>query len=440
MSVPSTVSVAVIALALLGTPSIASTQAPIPADRLRLGAVYRELEARNPMLRAASASARAAAARIGPVSRLPDPALQLSTMNRDLPGFALNDPLGMNQVQLMQMIPLGGRIGLAADAAKARARAEAARVPGMVLTQRAMAARRFYALHRLDRSIDVLLATRELIRRLERTAEGMYAVGTGRQADVLRAQVEIARMTEDILRMQTMRRAEAARLNGLLDRPPADSVARPVLPSLDVLLPSADSLIVLAIGTRPLLRAAVEQVAAAQAEELRAGRELWPDLTVGMIYGQRGMPEGGTDRMMSLMVGATIPIWAGSRQKQMRLEALAMREMAEAELAGLRAETWAGVLELLAELERVTRLTALYQGTVLPQAAAAVSSALAAYQVGSVDFMTVLDNQMTVNRYRLELIGLAAERGTLLAELEMVTGQTWIDPDTAVSEQPGGER
>jgi outer membrane protein TolC len=98
--------------------------------------------------------------------------------------------------------------------------------------------------------------------------------------------------------------------------------------------------------------------------------------------------------MLSLMVGATVPIWAGSRQKQMRIEAEAMREMAVADLASIKAETQARVLEIVADLDRVVRLTALYRGTVLPQAGATVSSALAAYQVGSVDFMTVLDNQM----------------------------------------------
>lgn len=438
MSVSSTAPLAVLALALLGAPSTGFAQTPAPAEPLRLGAIYRALEAWSPMLRAASASARAAVARIGPVSRLPDPALQLSTMNRDLPGFALNDPLGMNQIQLMQMVPLGGRIGLSTDVARARARVEEARVPEVLLSQRALAARQFYALYRLDRSIDVLVETRELIRQLERIAEAMYAVGSGRQADVLRAQVETARMTEDIVRMQAMRVAEGARLNGLLNRPATALVPRPALSNLDVPLPTTDSLIALAVVARPMLRAAGEQVSVALAEERRAAREIWPDLTLGVIYGQRGMPEGGRERMLSLMVGATVPIWAGSRQKQMRLEAEAMREMAVADLAIIKAETQARVLEVLADLDRVVRLTALYRGTVLPQAGATVSSALAAYQAGSVDFMTVLDNQMTVNRYRLELIALAAERGTMIAELEMLTGQTWINPDTIGPDEPGG--
>jgi hypothetical protein len=42
--------------------------------------------------------------------------------------------------------------------------------------------------------------------------------------------------------------------------------------------------------------------------------------------------------------------------------------------------------------------------------------------------MTVLENQMTVNRYRLELLVLEGELGTALAELEMYTGQGWVVP------------
>ena len=76
MSVSSTAPLAVLALALLGAASPGFSQAPVPAEPLRLGSVYRNLEAWSPMLRAASASARAAGARIGPVSRLPDPTLQ----------------------------------------------------------------------------------------------------------------------------------------------------------------------------------------------------------------------------------------------------------------------------------------------------------------------------------------------------------------------------
>ncbi|HEX5634206.1 MAG TPA: TolC family protein, partial [Gemmatimonadales bacterium] len=155
------------------------------------------------------------------------------------------------------------------------------------------------------------------------------------------------------------------------------------------------------------------------------------------IYGQRPM-DGMTDRMLSLMVGASVPIWAGSRQKQMKLEASAMREMAEADLAGMRAETRGMLAEALAELQRARRLEALYRGTILPQAHAAVTSSLTAYQVGRVDFMTVLDNQMTVNRYRLDALALVVDAGRALAQVEALTARAWGLPDVQPA-PPTGE-
>src|SRR5262245_22910782 len=86
--------------------SVSAMLQAAPTRVLRLGELYRELAVRSPQIRAARSAASAADARIGPVRRLPDPQLQFGLMNRDLPGFGLNDPLGMNQVQLTQMVPI----------------------------------------------------------------------------------------------------------------------------------------------------------------------------------------------------------------------------------------------------------------------------------------------------------------------------------------------
>jgi outer membrane protein, heavy metal efflux system len=60
---------------------------------------------------------------------------------------------------------------------------------------------------------------------------------------------------------------------------------------------------------------------------------------------------------------------------------------------------------------------------VLPQAEANVSSALSSYRVGRVDFMTLLDAQMTLNGYRQELYALLADYGRLISELEATVGR-----------------
>jgi outer membrane protein, heavy metal efflux system len=79
--------------------------------------------------------------------------------------------------------------------------------------------------------------------------------------------------------------------------------------------------------------------------------------------------------------------------------------------------------ELLAELTAPESLIVLYRTEVLPQAEANVTSAFASYRVGRVDFMTLVDAQMTPERYSQELYALLAEYGCRIAELEMVLGR-----------------
>jgi outer membrane protein TolC len=257
----------------------------------------------------------------------------------------------------------------------------------------------------------------------------MYRVGEGRQSDVLRAQVEIARMVEDTIRMSTMRTAMAARYNALLDRSPYDAVGAPALPSFPDAAPALDSLMTLAVAGRPMIRAGERETEAAAAQSSLARREIWPDLAIGLQYGRRsGLM--GTEHMGSLMIGASVPIFARSRQLRMREEAEAMRQMAAAELSGIRAETRALVAESYASLTRSRNLAALYRTSVIPQAEATVTSSLAAYRVGRVDFMTLLDSRMTVNGYRQQLFALEAEQGKAWAELEMLLGHELVDPDS----------
>ena len=388
-------------------------------DSLSLSAVYAAVDAGTPRIVAARAAARAAAERIGPARRPPDPELQFGLMNRELPGFGLSDPLGMYQIQVMQMIPVAGKLGLGADVERARAAAAEARADETRWEERSRAAMAFYEIYAADRSISLMRESQRLLRDLVRTTQTMYAVGDARQADVLRSQVELARMAEEVVRMETMRTAAAARLNAVLDRPaeyPIPPAAEPPAPSE---LPPGDSIVALALSRRPMLQAGGQTVRAADASERLAGRELWPDLEVGVQYGWRGM-EDGTMHMASFMLGFRVPIWAGSRQKAMRREAAAMRDMAVADLAAMEAETRGRVGELVADAARALRLRELYSGTILPQAAATTASAMAGYQVGGVDFMTVLDAQMNVNRYRQAAVAATAELGRAIAELEML--------------------
>ena len=407
-----------LAAALLG---LCAGRAAAQGDTLTAREAIRVALSANPMLRASRLSADAATARIGPAGALPDPQLQLGLMNRMASDFGSTmDPMTMNQVQLMQMLPWPGKLGNAKQAARHRAAAAGADAEEQERMLTAQVRMAYYDVAYADRALEVMERTRGLLRDFTNVATTMYAVGSGIQQDVLRAQVEVARMSEETTRMGQMRIAAAARLNALLGRDATVAIGAlelPELPSAD--LPIVDTLVAWAIAGRPGLRAGAERVAAAEASLAAARRELFPDFQLGVQYQRR--PE--FPDMVSVMVGFNVPIFAGGKQLPMRREMAAMRDMSQAELLNQRNETIAQIIETRARAEQDRALGELYRTNILPQARAAVQAALASYRVGRVPFMTLVDNQMTVNRYETDAYRYLADYHQAVGELEALVGR-----------------
>jgi len=413
------ISVILAAAALLQSPPLRAQG--VALDSLTVVEALRIARETNPLLRAARASSTAAAQRIGPAGALPDPQLQFALMNRMASDFGSTmDPMTMNQVQLMQMLPWPGKLRNAKRAARhtaAAAGADADEQERMLVAQVRMA---YFAVAYADRALEVMRRTQGLLRDFLEVSTTMYSVGSAVQQDVLRAQVEVARMGEAITRMGQERLAMAARLDALLGRAATEPIAWLELPEPDsVSLPGLDSLVAWGTTGRPALVAGAERVLAAEAALSAARSELFPDVSLGVAYQQR--PQFPT--MVSLMVGISLPIFAGARQLPMRREAAAMRDMSAAELLNLRNETIARIVEMRARAEQDRNLVRLYRGSILPQARAAVQSALSGYRVGRVPFMQLIDNQMTVNRYETETYRLLADFQQAVGELAALVGR-----------------
>jgi outer membrane protein, heavy metal efflux system len=389
-----------------------------PADTLRLAEAIAEAREANPGLIAARLRADAAALRPSQVGALPDPQLTLGLENRPLSGFGADEMMTMNTLGITQMLPWPGKRGYGAD--RARAFADAVRLDAADL-ERQLAARvaaAYADMAATDRTIAILGRTRTLLDAYLSVSETRYAVGEAPQHDVLQAQVALARMTEDITVMEEERVAQAARFNALLGRSATVPVPALTLCPPGSTLPSADSLMALATARRPALLAARERVRAAEAGYRQARRELYPDLMLSVEYGQR--PQ--YDDMLSVMVGVSVPLWAGGRQLPMRREMEAMRATEDAMARDLENETYAMLTELRADAERARRLSTLYERGILPQARAGVEAALSAYRVGTADYMTLVDSEMTVNRYETELVRLAAAWQRATAAIAALAG------------------
>ena len=82
----------------------------------------------------------------------------------------------------------------------------------------------------------------------------------------------------------------------------------------------------------------------------------------------------------------------------------------------------ADIASLWADLQRARDQIVLLNEGILPQARTSLSSATASYQVGAVDFLTLLDSQVTLYRHELDYHRLLADFANNLAALERAVG------------------
>ena len=421
---------------------LASVGSALPAvaqqrpDTLDLATAIATARAGNPRIAAASAGVAAAGARIAPAGALPDPTVTLGAMNYMLPGLSpRGDPLSMNQLTVMQMLPINGTLRLRRSAARSDSAGTALRRDALALDVEHEVRTRYWELYHTDRAVETMRRTLGVLRDLAGIASAMYAVGSATQSDVVRAQLGITRMQQEIIEMELQRFTAAAALNALMGRAPEMPIVlragsahemhggevlaleMPAPPPLDSLAGAADS------GNLELaaLRAGI---AAARANEGAARRMLMPDLGLGLSYGQRP----GSPDMVSAMVSVSVPIFARSRQLRMREETRAMRTMAEQELTAMRLEVRTDLVMARAEAETARRQVELYTSTLVPQAAAAYEAGLAAYRVGRVDFMTVLDAQMALLMYQHDAHRFEAMYGTAIADIDRLIGRLYVAP------------
>lgn len=400
-----------------GDPAPAARAAWPALDTLRLEQVVAEVRTANPRLRAARLRTDAAREAVGPAGAPFDPVLRLGLMNRPLSDFEPDEPMTMNVVQVEQRFPWPGTLGHAQEASEHLARAAAwdADEAEAELVSRAKAA--YWDLSFLDRALAVMEETANLLREFLDVSSARYAVGEGIQQDVWQAQVAIGRLRADIAAARQERLTTAARLNALLgvraDRPVGPVEYREPGPEL----PPVDSLMAQAAEARPALLAARERVEAADAARRAAGRAAYPEFMVSLEYGHRPR----FDDMGSVMLGVSLPVFSGRKQKAEERERAALQAMNDADAIDLHNETWAEIASLRARAERARELFELYSTSILPQAEASVESALSAYRVGRVDYMTLVESELAVNQYEIERARLAAEYHRARAGIEALT-------------------
>ncbi|MDQ2667678.1 MAG: TolC family protein [Gemmatimonadota bacterium] len=446
---------AVIATAQQSTPAnTVSALRADPSSASILDSLIQRAIVVNPTLHAAHARVDAARARVQPASALPDPMLRFGLLNQPLGSMPTAAggiaPAGgpsqmtMRMIGVEQTLPYPGKLALRA---KVEERELDATEASLDATRRQIVRDvkgAYYELAFIDQALTIVERNRDVLSSLITVSESRYGVGTGGQQDVLKARVEATRLAETASGLTEQRRAGVAQLNALLDQPSETPVPPCVIPAAiaraavpassdaihftstafgsraaDSPLRPLEELQALAIQGSPQIREHLALLAAQSARVQLAGKAHLPDVDLSLQYGQRG---GGLPDMVSATVSFPIPVFKGRKQDQQVAEATAQIAAIEGEHHAMVNSIRADVARLVTEIERERTSLALYVKAILPQSRAALTSATASYQVGKVEFLTVLENQATIFTYETEYFRALTDVATKVAELERIVG------------------
>lgn len=402
----------VVAMSSAGLAREATAQ---PASRLpsplSLGDVARIASERRDEIAAARARTSAAEQRPAIVSALEDPMISPSLDH--LPFMWGGADVSFT---IEQQIPLSGirghrRASAMADLDRLRADVNRARLDVGV-----QAANAFLMLQE-QRRIAVLVDEQVgFARDVVQAANARYGGGTSPQADVLRAEVEVARLEAVAKALVGEVRGAEAMLNSSLALE-ADSPVPALVPlTFPGPIPSWTS-IRASLATRPELIAGRAEIVRAEADVLVMRDMYRPMMTIrtGPAY---TMTDG---RGWMAMVGISLPIWRAKLGAGVA-EAEAMRAMSEADLRAMtrmiEGEAAAAVNQLQSANARQTAL----RNDVLPRARMVIEPAVAGYASGQLPLVSVIEAVQALWGVQSDLIAADTALGLAWARLGRAIG------------------
>jgi len=380
----------------------------------------------NPDYLAAKNQLGSARAQIPQAGALPDPKLGLALMNLPVNSFELDqEPMTGKKISLMQMFPFPGKLGLKQDMAEYQAQVVEQQVEELKNNLVKNVKMTYYNLFFVDKSIEIVEKNKTLINQFVKVAETKYSVGKGLQQDVLKAQVELSKMTDKLISLQQKRAGLVFQLNKLLNR----NISAPIDKLFDLkkssLESNLDDLKAMGLENRPLLNSWNFMIEKTKSATRLAQKGYLPDLSVGVAYTQRDDLRTGMKMydFFSAEVSLNLPLYFFKKQSKEVQEKQLMVAATEEKYTAAKNEVLFQIENAFSELEKDNKLIDLYETGIIPQASQSLNAAVSGYQVDKVDFLTLLNNQMTLFNYEMEYFRVLSDHEKSLAKLEFAVGR-----------------
>lgn len=392
--------------------------------RLSLKSLIDKALKENPILLAKANQISSLKERIPQASTLPDPKLKLGLVN--LPeSFDFNDEgMTQKQISLSQKFPFPGKLSLNKEMALKDLKGLEAEFAYQQLETISGVKNIFYSLFFIERAIEITGKNKSTLINFLEITRARYSVGKGIQQDVLKAEVELSRMLEKLVILKQQRITITAKMNTLLNRPPSTPLEGKTEIFRTPFNLNPEEIKNSSLEDHPLLRSIEFIREKAEIAYNLALKDYYPNFEVNFSYGQReDSLNNSRPDFYSGFVGINIPIWYKTKQNRKVKETEYNISSVISRYKATQNDLQFEISKLLAEIDQNSHLLDLYQGGIIPQANHTLDSSIAGYQVGTIDFLTLLTNLLTLYKYELEYYKVLTDREKNLADLELAAGK-----------------
>src|SRR6266446_2197468 len=381
-----------------------------------------ELLQRNPAIQAARSRFEAATKRPAQAGTLPEPTASYTNFGVGHPLSRLNGSnFAYQGFGVSQEFPFPGKLALASEEAKREAEGVQENYRSVVLDVTARLKVAYYEWLSVNKATELTRKHSDLLSRFEKIARNRYTVGKGLQQDVLKAQLEVSTLEQQLAMLDEKRQRAEAEIASLLAVPalvmrlPSEIRASSFSMSLDELLKAtADS---------PRVKAEQKMVDARAVGINRSMKDFRPDFGVNLQWQHTG--SNFPDYYMAT-VEVKIPIYYARKQRYALEESYSKLREAKQNYQAAQQQSIYQVKDQYLSIQSSERILNLYKTTLIPQAQLTVDSSASAYEVGSIDFLTLLTNLTNLISLDRQYYDELARHEGAIARLEPIVGKELV--------------
>jgi outer membrane protein TolC len=354
-----------------------------------------------------------------------DPILTFGLENLPVDTFSFRqEAMTQKQIKLTQEIPFPGKTDLRKEAADKDVSIAKWNLKELELKIIRQVKESFFELCFVNSAIETTEQNKVLLKQFVTIAESKYSVGKGIQQDVLKAQVELSKIMDELIELRQLQANETAKLNILMNRLPQEPLEIPHGLTQTGFKFDIEALQSLAEENRPFLQGIQSAINKFTITKELAEKEYYPDFQVGLRYGQReDSPMEDHPDFVSGFIGINIPIWFATKQRKKVAEENYRILTAKDSYNAARNDVFLKIKLILDKEIKARKLISLIKTGIIPQARQSLESALAAYGVDKVDFLTLIANQVTLLKWEIKYHRQLTDYEQNLAALEHVVGQ-----------------